>query len=487
MKQLRSTWADVQRCGATLLVGGALAVGVCGWVPPAGAAPEVTAAAEAAQRDLEASLRELAAVRDAIAAEKIPLHQELTHLEDQLRERRKEYDRIQRLQDMRHLDVVNLQNEIKLRQEEANYIGQLLDEYARGFESRLHVSELPRYAAVVEAAKLAPQQTDWSLAEKFQHQNALLKATVARLREQIGGTRFAGTAVDPQGLLTHGQFAMVGPVVLFAADNGQASGVAVPQSGSSQPAVRPLEKKLNVGLAGVVASGEGILPVDPTRGDALRSLMSRGSLVYYFKKGGPIMWPLLLASIIAVTVIIERLWFLARERRLRDPEAVDGIFAAVERGAIEDAIKIGKNSQDFVARTLTYALMHREKSLQNALLRAAGQELHRFTRAIPLLDTMVTLAPLLGLLGTVTGMMSSFGMLGGAELGAPAAITGGIAEALIATCYGLGIACACLLPMNYLHTQADNARHELEDASALLELCVKTAADAARRSQEQPV
>jgi biopolymer transport protein ExbB len=445
-------------------------------------ADEVATAGQAATQDLETSLKELATLRDTIAGEKIPLNEELNRLEDQLRDRRKEVDRIQRLQDMRNLDVVNLKNEIKLRQDEANYIGQLLDEYARGFESRIHVSELQRYAPVIEAAKLAPQQTDLSLGDRFQRQNALLKTTVARLQEQIGGARFPGTAVDPQGSVAQGQFAMVGPVVVFAADHGQAAGVAVAQSGSSKPAVRPLEKKLNVGLAGILASGEGVLPVDPTRGDALRSLMKRGSLVYYFKKGGPIMWPLLLASIIAVTVVLERLWFLARERRLRDHNSVDEIFAAVERGDIEGAIKVGKASQDYIARTLTYALMHRDKSLQNALLRAAGQELHRFTRAIPLLDTMVTLAPLLGLLGTVTGMMGSFGMMGGEELGAPAAITGGIAEALIATCYGLGIACICLLPMNYLHTQADNARHELEDASALLELSMKTAAGNAEHS-----
>lgn len=452
-----------------------LCLGLMLLAPRAARADEIAAASRTAQQDLEAALKELAALRDAIAAEKIPLHQELSRLEDQLRDRRKEFDRIQRLQDTRNLHLLNLKNEIKLRQDEAHYIGQLLDEYARGFESRIHVSELQRYLPVINAAKLAPQQTDLSLIERFQRQNALLKTTVARLNEQIGGARFSGAAVDPEGHIAQGRFAMVGPVVVFAADNGQASGVAVAQTGSSKPAVRPLDKKLNVGLAGLFAAGEGTLPVDPTRGDALRNLMKRGSLAYYFKKGGPIMWPLLLVSIIAVTVIVERLWFLARERRRRDPDAVDKIFAAIERGDVEGAVKIGKNTQDYIARMLTYALMHRDKSLQNALLRAAGQELHRFTRAIPLLDTMVTLAPLLGLLGTVVGMMSSFGMLGGAELGAPAAITGGIAEALIATCYGLGIACICLLPMNYLHTQADNARHELEDASALLELSMKTA------------
>jgi flagellar motor component MotA len=73
----------------------------------------------------------------------------------------------------------------------------------------------------------------------------------------------------------------------------------------------------------------------------------------------------------------------------------------------------------------------------------------------------------------VTGMMGSFGMLGGAELSAPAQITGGIAEALIATAFGLGIAITCLVPLNYLHSKSEDARHEVEDAATHLELLMK--------------
>jgi hypothetical protein len=87
------------------------------------------------------------------------------------------------------------------------------------------------------------------------------------------------------------------------------------------------------------------------------------------------------------------------------------------------------------------------------------------------LDTVITLAPLLGLLGTVTGMMGSFSLIGG-ELSAPGAITGGIAEALIATAFGLGIAITSLLPFNFLNARVEGARHELEAAATQLELLV---------------
>ena len=182
------------------------------------------------------------------------------------------------------------------------------------------------------------------------------------------------------------------------------------------------------------------------------------------------MWPLLLTSVVTLGVVIDRLWFIFQERRSRQPEVVDHILQCLEAGLTDNALEAGKGSTDFVARTLTYALSHRDTSLSQAILRVAALELKRFSRGLPVLDTVITLAPLLGLLGTVTGMIHSFGLLGNSELSAPTAITGGIAEALIATAFGLGIAIAALLPFNYLNARQEEARHEIEDATAQLEL-----------------
>ncbi len=190
------------------------------------------------------------------------------------------------------------------------------------------------------------------------------------------------------------------------------------------------------------------------------------------------MWPLLITSFVALTTVIERLLFISREKRRRQPEIVERILEHVEDGSIERAIQKGKDSEDFVARTLVYGLTHREKSFSNALLRAAGQELKRFNRGLATLDTIITLAPLLGLLGTVTGMIHAFGLLGGAELDAPQAITGGIAEALIATAFGLSIAIIALIPFNYLNARLEEARHEIEDSASHLELLLEKTGNA---------
>ena len=206
-------------------------------------------------------------------------------------------------------------------------------------------------------------------------------------------------------------------------------------------------------------------------------------MIQIFLKGGPVMWPLLLTSLVAMTVVFERLYFILRENLRRDPESVAKIFEEVQRGDLSAALATGAQSRDFVARVLTHALEHRDVSYSNALLQASSRELQRFNRGISVLDTIVTLAPLEGLFGTVTGMILAFGLLGASELGAPTAITGGIAEALIATAFGLLIAMVSLLPFNYLNSRLEQARQEIETAAAQLEMLLIRAEKSAPSSR----
>jgi biopolymer transport protein ExbB len=184
------------------------------------------------------------------------------------------------------------------------------------------------------------------------------------------------------------------------------------------------------------------------------------------------MWPLLCASLVALTVALERLAFTLTQALRRNRRQLTEVLLHIGQGDVGGARKAGALSGDFVVRALVAALAH-EKAFAEAMLHAANLELRRYSRGLALLDTIITLAPLLGLLGTVTGMINSFGMLGGAELGAPTAITGGIAEALIATAFGLLVAITALLPFNYLTALEEKARLALQDAASEVELLFK--------------
>lgn len=192
----------------------------------------------------------------------------------------------------------------------------------------------------------------------------------------------------------------------------------------------------------------------------------------FFIHGGYIMWPLIVLSFVILTVVIERVIFTIRESANRDRDSVEKLLERVEAGDFEGAINIGKKSKDFLARILVYTLTHRETSMANAFARASNQEMQRYNQGMPTIDTIVTAAPYVGLLGTVTGMMATFAALGeGGDIGANAgAITGGVGEALIATACGLAVAIFGLFPFNYMNAKIAQAKHDISDASNALEL-----------------
>jgi biopolymer transport protein ExbB len=208
----------------------------------------------------------------------------------------------------------------------------------------------------------------------------------------------------------------------------------------------------------------------------LAILLGDATFMELFKKGGPVMWPILLVSFVGVTVGIERLLFIIRENSHREPEVVDKMLESVERRDVEGALALGRQSKDYIARILVYTLTNKDTSPSNAFVRASGQELARMQQGTATLDTCITAAPLLGLLGTVTGMMRTFGALGGGDIGAASGtITGGVAEALIATMCGLGIAVTALPLYNYLNARTEEAKREIADASHALEIFTKKA------------
>lgn len=433
--------------------------------------PALQGISQSARNELDRATRDLNELRAEVATEKIPLAEELAKWEEALIQGRRRLDQAQRAADQGAMETARLKAEQKVREDELAYVANLLDEYSRACETKASVSELQAISQVIEAAKQAPGNPTFSVDERFDVQLAAVDLTCARLLEASGGMRFAGVAVGPSGSVEEGRFFVVGPTALFGSTNGALVGVVIPQQGSTKPLVRPLEGALQTGMGELIATGRGMLPLDPSRGGALKAMTHKFDIVEVFIQGGPIMWPLLLAAALSILTVTERLIFLMLEQSRRNPEGVQRFLEAVTEGDFERALAVGGKSRFFVLRALAYALEHREKSISNALLYSQSREMRRYRRGIPILDTVITLAPLLGLLGTVTGMMGSFALIGG-ELSAPGAITGGISEALIATAFGLGVAITSLIPFNMLNTRMEEARQEMEAAAIQLELLV---------------
>jgi biopolymer transport protein ExbB len=191
-----------------------------------------------------------------------------------------------------------------------------------------------------------------------------------------------------------------------------------------------------------------------------------------FNEGGPIMWPILIVSIVALTVVIERVFWWGGRWFRRDPKRIEKVFTAIENNDVTEASRLSRDSRDPVLRMIWNGLNHQHASLQGALQVAAGIEIKRAGRFLVVMDTLVTLAPLLGLLGTVTGLMKAFLALGNEEI-AIVSITGGIGEALIATACGLGIAIFALIPFNFFSSRVSNLEFELQTAATNLEVMLE--------------
>jgi len=182
------------------------------------------------------------------------------------------------------------------------------------------------------------------------------------------------------------------------------------------------------------------------------------------------MYPLLACSVIALTVIIERLLFWVREDMRRNQPLVDRVLELCRKGDWEAVREEVSGSKDYVIRILVTGILHREFSMVKAMESAGAEKVKEMRSYMSVLDTMITVAPLLGIFGTVTGIITSFDLLGAGGIENPQAVTAGIAQALITTAAGLGIAILSVFPYNYFNARVENAVLAIEKYGTSLEI-----------------
>ena len=209
-------------------------------------------------------------------------------------------------------------------------------------------------------------------------------------------------------------------------------------------------------------------------------------LVSWFLKGGPVMWPLLVCSIFGFALIVERLIFWSQHRRRSKPEELDRWLEHIRHGRLKEVLKVGKESRHPAIQTLYSALKHGERPLSDTLELAVDEADEQTRETLPGLDTVVTLAPLLGIFGTVTGIVKAFDLLGRASP-TPQAVSVGIAEALITTEFGLAIAMPALVFYNLFLTLSDRFAFRLEKQSHEFEVLYAQARAKPTSSLEAPL
>jgi biopolymer transport protein ExbB len=421
----------------------------------------------AAQGELKQALADLTAAQEEVGAEKVPLARRLNELEEQVLARRTEFERAQRAQDNQLVDLGVLRKEVERAREEQKFLLALLGEYLSRFETRVHISEMDRYGTLLAELKAVPTKPDLTPAERLAGQAALLDTSLTRLEQVIGGEVFEGKALTGAGRMESGSYLLAGPVALFASTESETAGMAELRVGSPKPRAIDIGRQHSPTIRELLAGGRGELPFDATGGNALKIAATKQTVWEHIRKGGPVMAPILLLGIAALVICAIK-WSQISRIRMVTPMDLQGMLGHLRQGRNQEALAQAQAISGPVGELLAAAVSHVEQPkeyIEEVLYEKLLDTKPRLEALLPIIALTAACAPLLGLLGTVTGMINTFNMITIFGAGDPRTLSGGISEALITTEFGLIVAIPALLIHAFLSRKVKGVLGSMEQTT----------------------
>ena len=396
------------------------------------------------QQDLDGATKRLVEQREAIAAEKPVIGKSFHETRAQLVEKRRKV----RIARMAKYDRDALFKELEKKHhsyvQDHDYIaGQLLD-YGLKFETFLLPGERALHQKVL--AGLRRQDAGLSISPKavLQSRLAVVEAGMGHLEGLLGGSIVQGEAVAPDGELKSGSFALAGPAAWFVAEDGTLAGAIVRQKGSENPRVLPGSRGE---IKTIIAGGQAKLGIDVTGGKALALATLESDKLDIFRKGGFWIWPILTIALFSALCGIVK--FIQIVRILTpQPEWVAGILASLREGDEQKAMSLAKKSSHPVAGVMQRCLAYVKAGpdvVEEVLYEQLIGVQNKLQSWLPFIAITAATAPLLGLLGTVSGMIRTFNVITVSGTGDAKPLAGGISEALVTTLFGLIVAIPALI------------------------------------------
>lgn len=419
------------------------------------------AAAKTVDEDLAVELEKLAALRQEIAREKPELARATNELAATLREKRRLAEIVRQESDALLHDLRTLDQRIKLWRDEAGYIDGLLADFHKQYDARASVASYRENQGRGNSAGEASELVESSLTELL---------TVQRQ----GGRVIAGQALDQAGAAHEGAFVEVGPLSWFVANESDLAGL-VTESGDLRPEVVPGTATAEEVRS--LMSGKNASPAfDPTLGAALALNEVEGGFVEHIRQGGLWIWPILLLAIVALVAAALKWLQIARIRDI-SPTAVRRVLAAVNAGQPEQAeavlAELRHPAAAILRRGVAEAGQPREL-IEETLYEEFVAAQPALQRGLSFIAIASATAPLLGLLGTVTGMIATFQRIRIFGTSDTNVIAGGISEALVTTEVGLAVAIPALIVHALLSRRVQGIRSAMEMTSLAFVNGVKT-------------
>ena len=419
-------------------------------LPATDALPQVDEALAQTRADLTSSRQELEKVHDSLRAGKQQALDRLAKSEAELAavEARQQDAAAKRREDENALAELEIRRQNARQLDE--FVAGIVREYRMAFETRIEVAEAMRLTPDLEAIDALLEAKDKSPEALA----TMLDLTLGRAEQALGGVRFAGQALALDGTQHDGQFVRFGPVAYFASPAPGPVGPVAQRVGSRQPTVYGrLEPEPQGAMRKLVETGEAAVPVDASLGLALQVEEAKETLAEHLRKGGLTMVPLLgLGGVCLVLAVIKFLALLFASGR-RSGRAVAPVLAALRAGDEQKALALAGRLRRPLGPVIVAGIRHRhveQAHLEEVLYEQMLAQMPRLERFLAPLAVCASVAPLLGLLGTVTGMIHTFRLITVFGTGDASLLSAGISEALITTEVGLVIAIPALLCHAYL-------------------------------------
>ncbi len=422
---------------------------------------EVTAA-----KDLDLVLQNLSDLRAKIERERIPLAKELNALESDALAKRQEADRNKRVRENREVNLGTMEQSIKSLKDSNSYMTSQLGDYIRRFETNIHIGEQQIYREKINEAAIASENTALEETQRFVVQLQAIDAAFERLENIVGGHIFEGNAVTPAGNYEKGKFIIVGPVSFFSS-NTSGTGLAQREINAANAVVKDIGEKHAASIDALASSRTGFIPVDTTLGDALKLAATQETIVEHIKNGGIVMYPILGLATFAFIVAIFKWFEIGSVTRAR-PRDLGIILDFLRAGEKEKALGHAKSVKGPVGKMLTAAVDNSDSDnefIEEVLYEKIISTQPHLERMLPLIAVTAATAPLLGLLGTVTGMIKTFKLITVFGTGDAGNLASGISEALITTKFGLIIAIPSLILHALLSRKAKGVIASMEQTA----------------------
>lgn len=389
--------------------------------------------------------------RNRIADEKAPLLKELRLAEDRIVTAQSQIERLEAGREDYSEQRRKLLMELDAARKNSAYISTLAHDGMTAFDESLAPGEGQLLSDRIQA--LEQKLDDESSVSTAQSAVDIAEFLLARTQRSLGGYAAVGSSlVEGSNQVIKGTFAFLGPETYFLPDDGTGAGTARPRAGSAYPVAYRLPSWKPQDASAFFQGKPATIIADASGGKALRLKETKGTVLDHIQKGGPVAYAIIAVGLLSLVMIGQKLRDLSL-LSVDPPEVVHAFLAKVSAGSrsqVEQAVKtLSAPVREIFQVGLQYADSSKdilEEHLQSVLLR---QRLH-YERRLPLLAVIATAAPLMGLLGTVVGMVRTFALITVFGTGNAGKLASGISEVLVATELGLIVAIPTLIAHGFL-------------------------------------